>query len=82
MYNDLVYLNLISLLFARVKYEKISLLLMVSASSLFLTGCWKEKKDVTDVKVSGIVLSNNESHKTVPNAVEVIEYVDSSEEYR
>lgn len=37
--------------------KKISLLLMVSASSLFLTGCWKrKKKDVTDVKVSGIVL--------------------------
>jgi outer membrane protein OmpA-like peptidoglycan-associated protein len=63
--------------------KKISLLLMVSASSLFLTGCWKrKKKDVTDVKVSGIVLSNNESHKTVPNTVEVIEYVGSSEEYR
>jgi outer membrane protein OmpA-like peptidoglycan-associated protein len=62
--------------------KKISLLLMVSASSLFLTGCWKrKKKDVIDTKVSGIVLASDESHKTVPDKVETIEYVDGSQEY-
>lgn len=60
--------------------KKISLLLMVSASSLFLTGCWKrKKKDVVDTKVSGMIL--NESHKAMPERVETIEYVDGSKEY-
>lgn len=62
--------------------KKIFLLLMVSASSLFLTGCWKrKKKDVVDAKVSGIILSSDESHKGVPEKVETIEYVDGSQEY-
>lgn len=60
--------------------KKISLLLMVSASSLFLTGCWKrKKKDVIDTKVSGMIL--NESDKAMSERVETIEYVDGSKEY-
>ncbi len=62
--------------------KKISLLLMVSASSLFLTGCWKrKKKDVVDAKVSGMILASDESHKAMPERVETIEYVDGSKEY-
>lgn len=61
--------------------KKISLLLMISASSLFLTGCWKRKKKDAQSKTSGLVLTENEVKHERPD-VEAIEYVDNSQEYK
>lgn len=70
--------------------KKISLLLLVSASSLFLTGCWKRKKSHEEKQKSGIFIQSNQglekivvvpAHEHVQE-IKAIDYVDSSAEYK
>lgn len=70
--------------------KKISLLLLVSASSLFLTGCWKRKKSHEEKQKSGIFIQSNQglekivvvpAHEHVQET-KAIDYVDSSAEYK